>query len=277
MENQINMGDQNPQQVDQNPMSQPVITPGGKGINYWMISTILLAGVVIFLLVYSYNKLKSQTYTEKTNLILQPSPTASVVEQPEETPSASPAAGKVYKNNPFGVSIRYPLGWLGPEVYEAKDGFYFEVGTDVVYPYGTDRAERKYEKKNSYYITVQYGRKPPETPIEEYKKNQPWLEQYLPLLTMRDGETKTYEGIVFTRVRQSNKNNFKGVEYTVSLSPIDFHREVLLVNDNYDTFRIEGSPKNVEVINEAEWKTAFQVVDEANLNTFREVVNSISF
>jgi len=149
------------------------------------------------------------------------------------------------------------------------------------YPYGTDRLDRKYDKKNSYYISVQYTKKPQGTAIDEYKKNQPWLEGYLPLLTMKDGETKSDLRSKLIRIKQTNIGNYKGVEYISTLSETAqtewvYSREVFLINDNYDTVRIQGSPNNVEVVNKSEWKTAYQQIDEANLPIFRDLVNSIS-
>lgn len=48
MENQMNTIDQNAQQIGQNPINQPVITPKKHGINYWMISTIILLVIAVF-------------------------------------------------------------------------------------------------------------------------------------------------------------------------------------------------------------------------------------
>ncbi len=45
MENQVNVGDQNTQQVGQNPVSQPMQIPEKPKINYWMVSTLILAAL----------------------------------------------------------------------------------------------------------------------------------------------------------------------------------------------------------------------------------------
>ncbi|MBI2612181.1 hypothetical protein HYW54_05600 [Candidatus Gottesmanbacteria bacterium] len=47
MENQINVGDQNLEQVGQNPINQPRQIPERPKINYWMLSTILLFIVLL--------------------------------------------------------------------------------------------------------------------------------------------------------------------------------------------------------------------------------------
>lgn len=64
MENQINVGDQNAQQIGQNSSSQPIQTPEKPKINYWVISTVflfilLMAGSGWFVL-NSKNKSSSQ-------------------------------------------------------------------------------------------------------------------------------------------------------------------------------------------------------------------------
>jgi len=47
MENQINVGDQNSQQIGQNPVNQPVPIPEKLKVNYWMIFAIILLVVLI--------------------------------------------------------------------------------------------------------------------------------------------------------------------------------------------------------------------------------------
>jgi len=47
MENQINMGSQNNQQIGQNPASQTEPIPEKPKINYWMISSVILAVILI--------------------------------------------------------------------------------------------------------------------------------------------------------------------------------------------------------------------------------------
>lgn len=63
MENQINVSDQNTQQVGQNPVSQPVQIPEKPKFNYWIISTLTLAvlllgifGWYIFSVAYQANQ-----------------------------------------------------------------------------------------------------------------------------------------------------------------------------------------------------------------------------
>ena len=66
MENQINVGDQNSQQIDQNPISQSTQIPEKPKFNYWTVSTliltVLLLGVLgwyIFSVAYRVNQNRS--------------------------------------------------------------------------------------------------------------------------------------------------------------------------------------------------------------------------
>ena len=47
MENQMKVGDQNTQQIGQNPINQPIQIPKKSKINYWMVSTVLLFIVLL--------------------------------------------------------------------------------------------------------------------------------------------------------------------------------------------------------------------------------------
>jgi len=48
MENQINVGDQNTQQIGTNPVSKPVISPEKPKTNYLLIAGIVIACFVVF-------------------------------------------------------------------------------------------------------------------------------------------------------------------------------------------------------------------------------------
>jgi hypothetical protein len=128
------------------------------------------------------------------------------------TPAPIQEASKEYKNNSFGICLRYPANWLGPEVYDHKDGFVFEVGTDKVYPYGTSLEKRVYTKADAYYIMITFTRRPSDISIEKYKADQPWLSQYLSLVPLKDGESKSDQRAKFTRVRSVAAADYSGVE-----------------------------------------------------------------
>ena len=84
MENQINVGDFNTQQVEQNPVSQPTQTPGKPNLNYWAISTLLLlvvfitCGILYILNLNTKNKIlsdKGKSANNQTTFIPTPTPT----------------------------------------------------------------------------------------------------------------------------------------------------------------------------------------------------------
>ncbi len=193
----------------------------------------------------------------------------------------TPAKWESHKNKTFAICLKYPSGWFGPEVYEYKDGFLFEVGNDRVYRYGTSPENRAYTRADDYYIAVTFTRKPSDVSIDQHKQNQPWLEQYLPLLTMKDGESRTDQETRLVRIRTVNLGDYSGVEYISTLSETartDFYyrREVFLINSRYNTFRITGSPANVKVANEANRRDDYKRVEGGYLSTFRKLVDSIS-
>lgn len=87
MENQINVGDQNTQQIGQNPTNQPPISPAPEKpkINYWMISTIVLLVVIILTsVVFFFKSSKQYKQTQSTNI--EPTSTLTTT---NETPTLS--------------------------------------------------------------------------------------------------------------------------------------------------------------------------------------------
>lgn len=90
MENQINIGDQNAQQVGQNPVNQTASIPEKPKINYWMISTgVLLLLVVGFTggYVFKSKSEKQSLYTSQPtpSSYTQPTTKPTVAEQPNGT------------------------------------------------------------------------------------------------------------------------------------------------------------------------------------------------
>ena len=92
MENQINMGDQNAQQVGKNPISQPVQIPEKLGINYWMISTIVLLVLLILGGLYTTSiknvKISKNSDLSSTKQIDNLMPTSSTVNSPTQAANA---------------------------------------------------------------------------------------------------------------------------------------------------------------------------------------------
>ena len=61
MENQVNIGDQNTQQIEQNPVSQNIQIPEKPKVNYWMVATIILSiSIVSFGSLYVVNNYRNQ-------------------------------------------------------------------------------------------------------------------------------------------------------------------------------------------------------------------------
>lgn len=187
------------------------------------------------------------------------------------TEVASSATRKLYTNSAFGLSFQYPASWFGPDEYISAETLRVSVGSDVVYPYGTDRTEQIYMTPNSYYIVVQYTRN---------NQNPYWNDTYQSLSGLQDGESLSGARGTIIRVRQLDLGRFTGFEYIATLSetaqtePV-YNREVILVDDQSDLLTISGSPNNVEVGNGADWRAVYRMIDEENLAFFHEIVESV--
>lgn len=206
---------------------------------------------------------------------------AQQVDEPTPEPPEEPGSGwTTFSNDTIGFSFQYPSAWFGPdeEVYEA--GIRLAVGSDVVYPYGTDRTEQIYEVKDSYFVVIQYTKNSQNWTLEQYRENQPWIETTLSLLDMQDGESMTNAIAVTTRVRQVNVGRFEGVEYVTSPSATAqteyfYGRQIVLFDENLNVLNIMGFPNNVDV-GEGSRDEAYRRVDQANLDIFRQIVESIT-
>lgn len=127
IENQINMGNQNSQQIDQNPINQQLIAPEKHEINYWMISTIILLAIAISCGVYIVilrNQINTANSTQNSKLGITPVPTIMVpTGTPVPTPS-TPATGanntewQTYQSKRFSIQFRYPSKYVLENEYE---------------------------------------------------------------------------------------------------------------------------------------------------------------
>jgi hypothetical protein len=178
---------------------------------------------------------------------------------------------QTYTNSTFGLSFEYPLGWFGPDEYVSDQVLRVAVGSDVVYPYGTDRMEQLYTLEDSYYVVIQYS---------QNDQNQVWTDTYQSLASLQDGESVSDARSLVIRVRQVNLGRFEGIEYITTLSetaqtePV-YIRQVILFDEQSNVISIMGAPNNVTVSSETGWRTAYQSVDEANLEIFHQIVESI--
>jgi hypothetical protein len=192
---------------------------------------------------------------------------------PVSTTAMDPsAAWKQYTNNPFGFAFQYPSTWFGPDEYVSDETLRVSVGSDVVYPYGTDRTEQIYEIRNSYYVIIQYSKN---------NRNLYWNDTYQSLINLQDGESLSGARGKFIRVRQLDLGRFTGFEYIATLSetaqtePV-YSREVILVDEQSNLLTISGTPNNVEIGSGADWHEVYQTMDEENLSIFHKIVESIT-
>ena len=205
-------------------------------------------------------------------------PTAPPVE-PTAEPTVADIAGnvqseswKTYTNSAFGISFQYPSAWFGPEEYIVDQRIRVEVGSDIVYPYGTDRGEQIYELKNSYYVQIEYVKD---------GQIQAWDEMYQSLVPLQDGESISGPRSLIIRVRQVTIGRFDGIEYIATLSEtaqteIGYQREILLYDQQSNILKIVGLPNMVEMTDKSLWREAYQTVDEANLVLFYHLLESIT-
>jgi len=179
---------------------------------------------------------------------------------------------KSYINGGFGLKFQYPFSWFGPDEYVSDQSLRVEVGSDKVYPYGTDRAEQIYETKNPYYILIQYSKN---------NQTQYWKDTYQSLLNLQDGQSLSDARSLVIRVRQLNVGRFEGIEYISTLSEMAqtepvYARQVILFDEHSNVLTVMGTPNNVEIGDSMEWRDVYKMVDEANLMHFRQIVESLT-
>lgn len=186
----------------------------------------------------------------------------------------APSGLKSYSNSEFGLSFQFPAIWFGPQEYISEQTLRVEVGSDQVYPYGTDPAERIYNLKNSYSVLLQYS-----------KDNQDpyWRDLYQSMLELQDGESISDARGMLIRVRQVNLGRFEGIEYISTLSesaqtePAYARSVILLDPQSSELLTILGQPINVEVNADENWRDVYRSIDEANQEAFHWIVDSITF
>lgn len=122
MENQINMGDQNTQQLGQNPISQPVQIPEKPKVNYWMISTILL--LVIFLITGSWFIWNSNSTNSKSKISSdQQQPNVNQTNQMEAMGVVRSSGLSEGENKKFGlITVNFQITDFGDYQKAYQDG-----------------------------------------------------------------------------------------------------------------------------------------------------------
>lgn len=217
--------------------------------------------------------------SDSQNSVSVPGATSAVT-APESTAEPSPG-WKVITNAGFGLTLKVPADWYGPDVYELDQGVRLAVGSDKVYPYGTDPADQTYTVKNSYYVVVQYTRNASNLSLQQFRENQPWINTYLSLLDVKNGESLTGPRDHVTRVRPLKLGRFEGLEYISTLSPaaqtdLTYIRQAVLLDEHLNALTVMGTPSNVEVPDKTKWQDAYRRVDEANVDAFDGILESIA-
>jgi len=110
MENQINIGDQNAQQIGQNPVGQNAPFPEKPIINYWMISTIVLAVILAIGGFFGIGMIKQTTKKSPTvqqNPTISPSNQKTLVSPTNQPIGTSPTA-QVLTGETIQIKARNP-------------------------------------------------------------------------------------------------------------------------------------------------------------------------
>jgi hypothetical protein len=196
-----------------------------------------------------------------------------------DSPDDPDSGWQTYDNPAVGISFQFPSSWFGPDEYVVEDDIRLEIGSDVVYPYGTSREDQVYALPDSYYIRIEYRPNTEDLTMDDYK-NSSWISPPLGMFDLADGESRSTARSLEIKVRDLEIGRFKGVEYIATLSETAqtervYSRQVFLLDEQLNILMISASPNNVEVADPANWKADFQRIDEAHLETFYHVIESI--
>ncbi|MCA9899351.1 MAG: hypothetical protein KC433_14260 [Anaerolineales bacterium] len=177
-----------------------------------------------------------------------------------------------YANSAFGLSFLLPANWFGPEEYVSEQTLRVEVGTDAVYPYGTDPTERPEAKPNAYHVVVQY---------DKDGQSGDMNDTYQTLAAMQDGESLSDARGMIIRIRPLDLNGLTGYEYIATLSETAqttavYSRMSILTDAQGNFVTVLGTPSQVELADGTSWQDAYRLIDEVNLPAYHQIVSSIS-
>jgi hypothetical protein len=197
---------------------------------------------------------------------------ASPADSPSQpAPTELSTLDKNHFNESFGLGFSFPADWFGPEEYVSGQTLRVEIGSDRVFPYGSDPAERSYLTTNSYSIVIQYTKE---------GGSQTGNETYQKLAGMNEGEEVSDARSTMIKIRNIDLGRFKGYEFittlsmTASMQPF-YSREVILMDENSNLLTIFGSPNNVIIAPGEGWRELYVSIDQANQAAFHRVVESI--
>ena len=213
-----------------------------------------------------------------------PVPTATIENEPDHisTPEATenPDGNWLeFTNEATGFRFLYPAAWFGPEVYETEGSLRIEIGTDQVYPYGTSREEQISTIPDSFYILIQYFENPNGRIWDDFI-NSGWIDTYLALQDMEDGQFILTPRLVATRIGEISLGDFTGLMYLVTTpdsaqTERAYIREVVLFDQELNWLRISGYPNLVQIEDLEHWKNDYARVDQTHLETFLTMLESI--
>jgi hypothetical protein len=210
---------------------------------------------------------------------------------PEATGTPSIAPGwKEYTNASFGIHITYPQDWKGPEVYATEDQIILEIGSAVAFSYGTSLEDRVYPEGTFYIIDVLYYKNNSRLTLEQLQGNHGpnawsyrWCDYdiYQALINLGNGESLIVDKEAVSKVRNVTLGQFQGIEYVATL-PKDaqsmgmYERQTTLIDGNYDLIEVIGNPFPSQDVPNMNTNDVLRGVDEAFLDIYRGVVESIS-
>ena len=247
--------------------------------NYSLIKPFILICLILGSFLNACSVAAPETQTDAS-----PTASATIEKGPDPIPTPETTENPYgnwmeYINDTVGFRYLYPAAWYGPEVYETEGSIRLEVGSDVVFPYGTGREEQVTTVPDSYYITIQYFENIQGRTWDDFI-NSGWIDSYLEMLKMEDGESITTARSLVIRVREVSLGDFQGLEYIATLSDTAqtervYIREIIAFDRDLNWLRISGSPYLVEITDPENWKDDYSRVDLENLEIFTSLAESI--
>lgn len=136
----MNVGNQNTQQIGQNPVCQPMITPEKSKVNYWMISTLVLLLGLVFSGIYILSLKNRATSSTNQSSFSKNEPTTTPIPSPQAPspvaePLSVPEANTLYLGTYNGKEavfllteqkVNSNIGWLQLSESGANTAFDFK-------------------------------------------------------------------------------------------------------------------------------------------------------
>jgi hypothetical protein len=208
--------------------------------------------------------------------------TAVITEEPPPSPepTANPFGDWLeYRNDDYGFRFLYPADWFGPEINDSGGFLRIEVGSDQVYPYGTSREDQVTSVPDSYYILIQYVENREDRTWDDFI-NSGWIDTYLALQEVGDGQFTLTPRSVSTRIGEVQLGDFSGLMYLATIpdnagTERVYLREAMLFDSNLNWLRISAYPNQVQIADLDNWKNDYARVDQDNLETYLTLLESI--